>query len=349
MLRSTWNCVDDVRVMGIEVQSSSEDTTTQDVVEIMSRVTKRKHSDTGEDHDSDDDEGNESQSEIQSCDSGDDEQIDDSLPNKKPRKKRRYITISMLQELAKEYSGKCLATTIPRTTDSVEWECAQGHQFRLVLRRVIHDGTWCEHCTGRKTKRVYTIDDMKKLAEEKGGQCLSTVYTGTDSNLDWQCNEGHKFSARVGGILHSKAWCLECKGKKTPRVITLETLQEIATARGGRCLATEYRNTNEHVRWECQFGHQWNATAGNVLYHATWCGDCGGSSRELIVRSLLARMFDVPFPSCRPEWLLNEGTDRRLELDCFNEAMSLAVEVDGGQHERVVDYFQRTRGCTRTY
>lgn len=33
------------------------------------------------------------------------------------------------------------------------------------------------------------IEDMQKLAEKRGGKCLSTEYAYT--KLEWECDEGH--------------------------------------------------------------------------------------------------------------------------------------------------------------
>jgi hypothetical protein len=40
----------------------------------------------------------------------------------------------------------------------------------------------------------------------------------------------------------------------------------------------------------------------------------------------------VPFPKCRPEWLINPETGYRLELDCYNKELGIAFEYDGHFH-----------------
>ena len=64
--------------------------------------------------------------------------------------------------------------------------------------------------------------------------------------------------------------------------------------------------------------------------------------REKIVRNILEKLLDRPFPSCKPRWLINPHTKRRLEIDCFNEDLRLAVEIDGEQHSRFLPHFHKT-------
>ena len=44
----------------------------------------------------------------------------------------------------------------------------------------------------------------------------------------------------------------------------------------------------------------------------------------------------------KPRWLINPHTKRRLEIDCYNEDMRLAVEIDGEQHSRYIPHFHKT-------
>ena len=63
----------------------------------------------------------------------------------------------------------------------------------------------------------------------------------------------------------------------------------------------------------------------------------GEKKRERITRRVLETIYDYPFPTVRPEWLLNPKTGRRLEIDCYGEdptgdGIGLCIEVSGDQH-----------------
>lgn len=64
-------------------------------------------------------------------------------------------------------------------------------------------------------------------------------------------------------------------------------------------------------------------------------------------RRILESMFNVPFPSIRPDWLKNPETKRNLELDCYNADLRLALEYDGRQHAEYVPHFHKNKQAFR--
>ena len=55
------------------------------------------------------------------------------------------------------------------------------------------------------------IQDAKKLAESKGGLCLSEIYENAREPLIWQCENGHTWPASYysvkGSSKHDGTWC----------------------------------------------------------------------------------------------------------------------------------------------
>ena len=63
-----------------------------------------------------------------------------------------------------------------------------------------------------KPMSLFTIEDMQQAAAFRGGKCLSTsMQQGDwDTPLEWQCAEGHRFTASPRLILLGGHWCPEC-------------------------------------------------------------------------------------------------------------------------------------------
>ncbi|ALX27554.1 putative nuclease [Golden Marseillevirus] len=59
-------------------------------------------------------------------------------------------------------------------------------------------------------------------------------------------------------------------------------------------------------------------------------------------REILENIYGKKFESVRPEFLRNPKTGRRLELDCYNEELKLALEYDGVQHSKYSKFFHKT-------
>ncbi len=63
-----------------------------------------------------------------------------------------------------------------------------------------------------KPEKDFTIEDMRKAAAFRGGKCLSAdmVRGDWDTPLEWECAEGHRFTASPRLILLGGHWCPEC-------------------------------------------------------------------------------------------------------------------------------------------
>ena len=64
--------------------------------------------------------------------------------------------------------------------------------------------------------------------------------------------------------------------------------------------------------------------------------------RESHIRRILQNIFQKPFPSVKPSWLVNHKTRRKLEIDCFNFELRIAVEVQGEQHYTYLPFLHKT-------
>ncbi len=62
-------------------------------------------------------------------------------------------------------------------------------------------------------KRRLTIEEMQRIAQERGGECLSTEYIDGKTKLKWQCKVGHEWEARPNNVKHG-TWCPTCAKNK---------------------------------------------------------------------------------------------------------------------------------------
>ena len=65
---------------------------------------------------------------------------------------------------------------------------------------------------------------------------------------------------------------------------TLKQMQAFAKERGGKCLSTAYGDAHTKLQWQCQEGHEWEATPGSIK-SGRWCPECAraGGARTLDV------------------------------------------------------------------
>lgn len=111
---------------------------------------------------------------------------------------------------------------------------------------------------------------------------------------------------------------------------TINDVKECAQKREFKLFDTEYKGTKHKYALECPFGHTWNSSFEG-LKQGKGCPDCSGSNGERLSKSIIESMFEMRFPKKKPKWLLGL-TDKRLELDGYNEKARIAFEYQGVQH-----------------
>jgi hypothetical protein len=114
-------------------------------------------------------------------------------------------TIQQMRDIAEANGGTCLSKEYINVSTKLEWMCLEGHTWEAVPNS-IQQGSWCPTCGG--TERL-TINDMRRLAEERNGRCLSRFYKNNLTKLKWECAEGHKWEAVPGSIQQGR-WCPQC-------------------------------------------------------------------------------------------------------------------------------------------
>jgi len=64
---------------------------------------------------------------------------------------------------------------------------------------------------------------------------------------------------------------------------------------------------------------------------------------EQVCKDFMEALYRRPFNKIRPAWLINPKTSRRLELDCYNNDVKIAVEYNGIQHYEWPNFTRNTR------
>lgn len=229
-----------------------------------------------------------------------------------------------MRDMARTRGGKCLSQKYINVDSKLKWECANGHVWNAIPYS-IKTGTWCPKCAGR----LRTIDEMKQLAVDHDGLCLSKKYSGSKTKLLWQCSKGHTWEAIPESIYLQKTWCPTC-AENTPHMIN--DLINIATKRGGKCLSKKYINIDTKYSWRCSLGHKFINTFNKVYLRGQWCPTCSRSGiSEEVCRSVFNTIFRDHFVKYRPSWLRN-SRGYQMELDGYSNKLGMAFEYQGRQH-----------------
>jgi Zn finger protein HypA/HybF involved in hydrogenase expression len=173
------------------------------------------------------------------------------------------------------------------------------------------------------------LSEAINYAKSRNGKVLATEINTKKEFVDWECAKGHTWNQPVGALLTNKSWCSICSGN-APR--NLQVLIDIATARGGKVLSTEYKNVDATYDFECSLGHNFSNSFKHVEKRGQWCPTCNkGSKSEEICRTTFEQIFGYEFRKVRPKWLRN-SRNRQMEIDGFCSELNIGFEYQGIQH-----------------
>lgn len=122
---------------------------------------------------------------------------------------RMRLDLREMKALARKRGGKCLSKEYVNSDTPLVWQCARGHTWRTRPYHV-KAGHWCKRCAAMD-KWPARLDRMRRLAEKRGGKCLSKQYQGPDLKLEWECAQGHRWLA-TPEVIQAGIWCPHCAG-----------------------------------------------------------------------------------------------------------------------------------------
>lgn len=159
--------------------------------------------------------------------------------------------------------------------------CSLGHEFHLTPSAVVRALKRCPRCEEDERFAM-----LQARCAQSGLQLLRLDASVGGHRYRLRCSQGHVWSA--GRVVVRCPMCTlatsdedkaKVKVKRTPQKVKgIERLRAIAEERGGRCLSDEYLGYVGRHRFKCAEGHEWEASAGDVI-RGHWCGVCASDAR----------------------------------------------------------------------
>jgi hypothetical protein len=173
----------------------------------------------------------------------------------------------------------------PQSNKKVWWICNKGHEWQAqVTSRA--KGAGCPYCYGRYASEDNNFakkhHELLKEWDHQKNKCLkpSDFTPRNTKKIWWRCAMGHRWQASIYSRTKLKSACPDCFRAKRPKLrkYTIADMCAIAESRGGKCLSHEYKTIDAKLRWQCERGHEWEATSHNVLHNNSWCPVCARKS-----------------------------------------------------------------------
>lgn len=105
--------------------------------------------------------------------------------------------------------------------------CPNGHNVKTTLNAIKNEkrykGNKCIKCYGHES---YELNDCINYALSHDGVCLSSTYKNSIAPIDWQCKDGHAWSAGFGSMLFRDSWCPICSSGRSEK-LSREIIEKI--------------------------------------------------------------------------------------------------------------------------
>ena len=185
-------------------------------------------------------------------------------------------TIEQMKELAIKRGGKCLSDNYINALTPIQWQCGKEHTW-YANPGSISSGSWCPRCKGSTIGKFLfgNIEEYQRIANKKGGKCISPKYLGSNVKHEWQCAKGHVWKAKPNAI-KTGTWCPHCYGHIKR---SIEFFHSYAQQHGGICLSTEYFH-DKKLKFQCSQGHFFESGIDSIRA-GRWCSACKKERNKL--------------------------------------------------------------------
>ena len=94
----------------------------------------------------------------------------------------------------------------------ISWQCGYcNYVWQAKPANIIWNNQWCPRCGG--SQRL-TIEEMRTIAKDRGGKCLSKKYVNARTKLKWQCGEFKHVWYAIPDSVKRGSWCPICGRRK---------------------------------------------------------------------------------------------------------------------------------------
>jgi hypothetical protein len=183
-------------------------------------------------------------------------------------------------EIAAQADGWDPRTVTYGSNKKLPWKCLLGHKWLTpVTSRA--SGTGCPFCCNNRVLPGFNdlATTNPALAAEADGWDPTVILSGTDKKVDWNCSEGHRWTASVYSRSKLGIGCPTCSGRYlNSGVNDLASVNPILAAEATGWDPTKTKSTsNQKLEWICNTGHHWLATVSNRM-QGKGCPFCAGRS-----------------------------------------------------------------------
>lgn len=231
--------------------------------------------------------------------------------------------LSLLDELkqwASDHNGICHSKKCSSIYSIIKMECDKGHGWSREATSFLRRKLWCPNCKENDLIKkqiedgsIEFLERLKSWASDHKGICHSEKCVTINSNIDMECEIGHRWTRQANSFLNLGMWCPDCATETRHKAYYDRVRAEIER-RNGRCISDSCNTADDRVTIECEFKHKWAVSGASVLNNDAWCPACSGVERYTIEK--VREIAEERNGKCLSEIYVNAHT--KLWWQCYS-------------------------------
>lgn len=117
--------------------------------------------------------------------------------------------------------------------------------------------------------------EIKKIATDRGGECLSSCYVNANYPMKFRCKCGYVWEAPSDRVKRG-SWCRACSGRMK---LDIDKIKHSIESYNIKCLSTIYINSKTKMKWKCLICNNIWMSPYDEIRSNKMCPECGKKKR----------------------------------------------------------------------
>ena len=236
----------------------------------------------------------------------------------------------------------------------VWWKCHLGHEWEATINQRSSKQTRCPFCSGQRLQ--IGINDLATTNPELAKEWHPTkneeltpqdVRKGSSRKVWWICPHGHEWKATILNRSNGSG-CPICQGRRVLvgfndlKTTHPQLIKEWHPTKNDNLTPQMVsKGTNRYVWWQCEHGHEWEASVIQRTLLNNRCPSCFPRGIKIGVNDLATKR-----PDLAKEWHPTKNTDLSLTtVSCHSPLIAWWQCPHGHEWKQKILYRYRGANC----
>jgi len=248
------------------------------------------------------------------------------------------------------------------SNDKYLFDCNCGHEFLITLGNIV-GGKWCSFCSNKKLcdneecmicyEKSFASHEKSNYIKNKEINNPRQIFKRGEKKIEFTCEIcNHDFISMVGNVVRLNSWCPYCS-IPTKLLCLNEDCEKCHERSFASHEKSQYwskkniikpreilKTSNTKFLFDCECGHEFENTLGNITVSNQWCPYCCNSSQKVCDDVNCERCYEKSFASHEKSqfWSKKNKVKPRNIMICTAKKYWFDCNYCGSSFEQKISY-----------